>query len=207
MLKCDFHCHTTESDGRNTPEQMIQEYIDQGFDAVSLTDHDVLTNGALQEKYENKILVIPGTEFTYDDPGRPGIAGGMKHILMLFINQMPKSVEDARKQTANIYVAHPVTWPGSPRTFPKGIEGVESVNALYGVKGGWLGKLLMLIERRRWSKWRQIGCSDAHSVEQIGTVYTLLRAERTTAGIRAALLSSSNNDRRIMIDWKKIRKL
>ena len=209
FLKIDAHAHTTLSDGKDSPEAMIEAYIAQNYDACCLTDHDVFNpelHTELQKKYP-EILLIPGTEFTYDDPGAPGIAGGMKHILMLFINQMPKDVEDARRQAANIFVAHPITWPGAPRTFPRGVEGVESVNALYGVKGSWLGKLLMFFERLRWQRWRQIGCSDAHSVEQIGTVYTRLRAEKSLLGIRTALLSPSNRDRKIVIDWNRIRRL
>ena len=195
-LKVDLHAHTTHSDGKNTPEEMIARYEELGFDAVAITDHDVLTKVT-----SDKLLVIPGTEFTYAQ------GGGLRHILMLFLSRMPKTIEDARAQAASIYVAHPITWPGAPRTFPSGVQGVESVNALYGVKGDWLGKLLMLFERLRWIRWRQIGCSDAHSVEQIGTVYTMLRAEKTLHSIRAALLSPSNRDRRIVIDWDKIRRL
>jgi hypothetical protein len=38
--KADLHCHTTESDGGNSPLTMINEFKTQGFDVVSLTDHD-----------------------------------------------------------------------------------------------------------------------------------------------------------------------
>ncbi len=198
-LKCDFHSHSLNSDGRDTPEAMIAEYEQQGFDAVSITDNGIITRVA-----SDKLLVILGTEFAYTE----GPRGGFQNLLMLFVTRMPITVTEAISRAANIYVAHPITWPGRPRTFPRGVEGVESVNAMYGVRSGLLGRLSVFLERWKWRKWRQIGCSNAHSVHEIGTVYTMIKAEKTNIGIRCALLEpAGSKNRKIVIDWKKIREL
>lgn len=38
--KANFHTHTTESDGRLSPAQTIDEYRQRGYTVLSLTDHD-----------------------------------------------------------------------------------------------------------------------------------------------------------------------
>ena len=39
MTACDFHLHTTFSDGKNTPEEMVLAAIRRGFDTVAFSDH------------------------------------------------------------------------------------------------------------------------------------------------------------------------
>jgi len=179
-LKCDLHFHTTNSDGKHTPDEMMAEYVRQGFDVVAITDHDKWTQAS-----HDKLLIIPATEFTYEPNNLE--RNILKHILMYFIHEMPYSVEDARHQNALIYVAHPLTWPSAPKTFPSGMNGVESVNGMYRVKKGCLGVMMWSREQSRWKGWRQLGNSDAHDMAHIGAVYTMVKAERTLDSIRTAL--------------------
>jgi predicted metal-dependent phosphoesterase TrpH len=39
MLKGGLHCHTTRSDGRGTPEEVIRLHHENGYDFLALTDH------------------------------------------------------------------------------------------------------------------------------------------------------------------------
>lgn len=39
LYKANLHCHTTESDGAFTPEQIKMLYMEQGYHAVAYTDH------------------------------------------------------------------------------------------------------------------------------------------------------------------------
>lgn len=41
-LKGALHCHTTKSDGKQTPEEVLETYHSLGYDFVALTDHDFL---------------------------------------------------------------------------------------------------------------------------------------------------------------------
>ena len=65
----DAHSHTIYSDGKLTPEQLLQFAIANGYNAIAVTDHNTIT-GALkakqiaEAKYADKILVIPGLEYT-----------------------------------------------------------------------------------------------------------------------------------------------
>ena len=66
MLKGALHCHTTRSDGRGTPEEVIRLHYDNGYDFMALTDHR-------RYNYENfadvPMTIIPGMELdsNFDD--------------------------------------------------------------------------------------------------------------------------------------------
>lgn len=41
--KADFHAHSVESDGGNTPADMIEDHYTKGFDILAMTDHNFLS--------------------------------------------------------------------------------------------------------------------------------------------------------------------
>jgi len=57
--KVGFHAHTTNSDGRGTPEQVADRYGKLGFDALVITDHEYVTR--LPDRVRRP-LVIPAAE-------------------------------------------------------------------------------------------------------------------------------------------------
>lgn len=59
FYKGNLHAHTTLSDGRKGPEEVIQIFKDHGYDFLALTDHRKWFPGYEDEQ----ILVIPATEF------------------------------------------------------------------------------------------------------------------------------------------------
>lgn len=62
----DFHTHSTESDGRLSPSELVNLAKSNNIDIMSLTDHDT-TNGiesALTEGIKTGIKVIPGMELS-----------------------------------------------------------------------------------------------------------------------------------------------
>ncbi|HID07359.1 MAG TPA: hypothetical protein EYP10_09450 [Armatimonadetes bacterium] len=59
-FKGNLHTHTRNSDGDLEPLEMVQRYIDAGYDFLSLTDHSKLT---IIEDFDNgDFLLIPGEE-------------------------------------------------------------------------------------------------------------------------------------------------
>jgi len=115
-LKGVLHVHTTESDGRLTPEQVMYAYYRLGYQFIAITDHWKLIK---LEKLPvlDDFIVIPGEEVT---AGR-GLAGTPYHIIALNIEEelkrgiFPKeSPEDAMKAVKVIndlrglaIIAHP----------------------------------------------------------------------------------------------------
>jgi hypothetical protein len=71
-FKGNTHCHTTNSDGDETPENVIKWYKDHGYHFLVITDHDVLTDiePLVTEKKDN-FLLIPGEEISDRYNGSP----------------------------------------------------------------------------------------------------------------------------------------
>lgn len=60
--KIDLHLHTTNSDGEETPEELIRHAKESGMDVISITDHNRFTYTECFS-YEG-MLVIPGIELS-----------------------------------------------------------------------------------------------------------------------------------------------
>ncbi|EGG23690.1 hypothetical protein DFA_05824 [Cavenderia fasciculata] len=65
----DPHSHSTYSDGKLSVENLILWHIKNGFNAMIVTDHNTVSGGLAaeklaKEKYQEKIVVIPGIEWT-----------------------------------------------------------------------------------------------------------------------------------------------
>lgn len=72
---CDLHCHTTRSDGADTPQELISNAAKLGLKVVAITDHDVtppltlLTDDgreldACEFARERGVTLVPGIEFS-----------------------------------------------------------------------------------------------------------------------------------------------
>ena len=80
----DLHLHTTASDGRLTPAELVSRASAAGLTTISVTDHD--TVAAIAEAAEAaqrfNIRVVPGIEITAVDDGRD------VHILGYFFDPL-----------------------------------------------------------------------------------------------------------------------
>jgi predicted metal-dependent phosphoesterase TrpH len=69
--RADLHTHTTYSDGRLTPTELIERAVTKGLEVLALTDHDC-TDGiaeALEAAQKHpRLLFIPGVELGTDLP-------------------------------------------------------------------------------------------------------------------------------------------
>ena len=81
--KGDFHTHSTASDGRLTPTELVDLVASQGVQYHALTDHDS-TEGIAEAREASKKHpqhhLIPGVEFGTD------IEGAEVHMLGLFLS-------------------------------------------------------------------------------------------------------------------------
>ncbi|KPK21916.1 MAG: hypothetical protein AMJ76_01420 [Dehalococcoidia bacterium SM23_28_1] len=69
--RADLHTHTTFSDGRLTPTELIERAVSRGLEVLAITDHDC-TDGiaeALEAAHKHpRLLFIPGVELSTDLP-------------------------------------------------------------------------------------------------------------------------------------------
>ncbi len=81
MGLCDFHTHSTASDGRLTPTQLVDEAARCGLDGFALSDHDTLAGvkEAAARSDELGLFCIPALEFSVDLH-----SGGSAHLLGYF---------------------------------------------------------------------------------------------------------------------------
>jgi len=81
-MKADLHLHTTASDGRLTPAEIVERALAMGLSVIAITDHDCVNGvqAALDAAADSQITVIPGVEIDTDTATREA------HILGYFVD-------------------------------------------------------------------------------------------------------------------------
>ena len=187
-LKADLHLHTAEDPidrVRYTAKELIAKAADEGFDVISITNHQQMTfnQGLFVCAKERDILLIPGMEMTIQ----------RRHVLVLnppahkTCLDIP-SLSKLRRPETLIIAPHPY--------FP----GTTSLN-------GYLLKHLNLFDALEYSHFYSqminfnqkagevsqsfglplVGTSDAHFLSQLGSTYSLIYAEKNLEAIFAAI--------------------
>ena len=67
MLKGNLHCHTTRSDGKGAPDNVIRLFDANGYDFLALTDHRYYNY--VNYAPDTDVLIIPGMEMDCKLPG------------------------------------------------------------------------------------------------------------------------------------------
>ena len=91
----DLQCHTTASDGKLTPAELVNFAIKTKLAAIAITGHDSINgiNEALKAAKNKPIEIVPGVEISCDDPGYVDT-----HILGLFIDHKNKTLNSLLKK-------------------------------------------------------------------------------------------------------------
>ncbi|MCX7703215.1 MAG: PHP domain-containing protein [Planctomycetota bacterium] len=65
FIHIDLHLHSTASDGRYPPQEVVDRAVAAGIQIISLTDHDTIKGYEEVKDYAaGKIFLVPGTEVT-----------------------------------------------------------------------------------------------------------------------------------------------
>ncbi len=134
-FKGNLHTHTTASDGKYTPEEVLRMYKDRGYDFLAITDHWVYREG---ENFEG-MCVLSGAEYNIYKgdkfcPRKP-------HIVCIGTEREP-DIEDTKWQNEQIIIdkineaggiaiwGHPAWSMSSPEEMAQtsGYVGVEIYN-------------------------------------------------------------------------------
>lgn len=143
--KGNLHTHTTHSDGRKTPDEVIAMYQAEEYDFLALTDHWVPSEGKLQDG----MLLLAGCEY---DVGCRGLAeSGIYHIVSIGAKNPPalqKSPELSAQQVIDAIheqdgfaiLAHPAWSLNRPDEILKlhGVDASEIYNTMSGAP--WNGR-------------------------------------------------------------------
>lgn len=101
--KADLHLHTTASDGRLTPREVVELVYSKGLRSMAITDHDTLQGYIEAKSYADTIGMdlLPGVELTTDYNGREchilayGFDLKSESMQSLFVDQRYKRKERA----------------------------------------------------------------------------------------------------------------
>ena len=86
----DLHLHTTNSDGKLTPSQVVEEAVRLGLKAIAITDHDSISGvKEAMAAARGRIEVIPGVEISCYEPE---LGYNEVHILGFFIDVEAKLI-------------------------------------------------------------------------------------------------------------------
>ena len=97
-MRVDLHIHTTASDGKLTPAQVVEAVAGLGLEVIAITDHDSVDGiaSALEAaRAFPKLTVIPGVEINTDIPGDE------VHILGYFVDCANQELLDTLERMRN----------------------------------------------------------------------------------------------------------
>lgn len=74
FYKANLHCHSTVSDGRWTPEEIKERYMEKGYSVVAYTDHGLMVHHS--ELTDEHFVALTGVEYGVNNLNlsRPGLA-------------------------------------------------------------------------------------------------------------------------------------
>ncbi len=85
MARVDLHLHTTLSDGRLTPTELVRLAVSRGVTVAAVTDHDStegLAEAFAEAAHHPELTLVPGIELSADHP----TGEGDLHILGYFLD-------------------------------------------------------------------------------------------------------------------------
>jgi len=188
LLKADLHLHTAEDPCdrvRYTAKELISKAAGEGFDVLSITNHQRMTFDQELSSYaqERGILLIPGMEITVR----------RRHVLLLnppsgkTFSDFP-SLSKLRRPETLIIAPHPY-FPGTYSLNGYLLKHLDLFDGLeychfYSLRINFNQRAIDLSQSHGFPL---IGNSDAHFLSQFGTTYSLIYAEKNLRSIFAAI--------------------
>ena len=185
--KANLHTHTTTSDGEATIQERVQQYCEQGYRILAITDHDQTND--VEGLSTEELLVVSGMET------HPICPGHYEPYHLVCLN-VPHGFEFPREADVNARIAlvkqaggeavlaHPY-WSGLDRNLMLAVRGkiaIEVFNATCTRFGKGFSSVhwdnLLNLER----VIQAIAVDDTHRGRDIFMGWTMIKAESLTVG-------------------------
>lgn len=178
----NLHSHTTESDGRESPARVMEQYRRLGYDFLAISDHDILTR-VDPEEVPDGLTMIPSLE-----------AGVGPHVLCVDVDAViPKmsdrqAVIDRTREAGGITVLnHPnwgrgfSHWDQDAMEALDGYAGIEIYNGVIEILEGSPYALdrwdrLLTAGKRVWG----FAHDDSHATFGVGLGWIMVQAASNT---------------------------
>ena len=119
----DLHAHTNQSDGKDTPTQLVENAKAAGIEVLAITDHDTVSGWqeAISAAQTNRIGLVPGIEVSTRSETETG-RGISVHILAYLpdpeneplisaLNRTKESrVKRAKEMVRRLEADYPISW-------------------------------------------------------------------------------------------------
>ena len=209
FLKGGLHCHTTRSDGKLTPEEVITYAKGQGYDFFAITDHQIYT--LQQYATETGVITIPGMEYGNDlvksdygfrcyhtvclGPTKED-GNGFEHDQKFDWGFAPNAeayqpwLDEIHKKNNLTILAHPIWSQTSAKYFEtqKGNFAMEIWNTGGALNGGRDDDAAYWDEILGQGKvWYGVATDDAHSYDDLCKGWVMVKADKDLNSILAAL--------------------
>ena len=203
-LKGNLHSHSTNSDGKVSPQERVDGYVNAGYDYLCVSDHNTITR-IDTVTCPDEFTLVQGVELHPDNP----FGGQRHHFLALNMTEdmdarvmPPQAVIDAaHKQGGSIWLAHP-HWSSVNilrDTMPlRGLAGIEVFNTTCRCMGRGESSV-------HWDDWMELSGQllpalandDAHAAESAKRDtyhgWTMVRVkERTAEAVVEALATGAS---------------
>ncbi len=196
--KLGLHIHTTRSDGRRTPEEVVEIYRAAGYDAIALTDH---------WKYNgfgeiNGFKIISGAEFNV---GANDTACGVYHMVSLFTDNDPKPqktdtpaevADKIHKENGIAVIAHPAWSLNSPEILAsmENVDATEIYNTVSAVGESFRADSSVIVDMtaNRGKDFLLLATDDSHFYEGEDECVSYIMVESDTndfGALREAILA------------------
>ncbi|GAA4612887.1 PHP domain-containing protein [Saccharopolyspora hordei] len=101
----DLHTHSTESDGTDTPAELVATAVAAGLDAIAITDHDTTAGWAEAERAVRELgrpgfRLVPGAELSCSCPDGTGRTITVHLLAYLFAPDSAALVEEQSRLRA-----------------------------------------------------------------------------------------------------------
>ncbi len=207
--KADLHIHSGAGDGIPSVREIL-EYVEHetDLDLIAITDHDLI-HGSL----EARDLVAKGN-YRFDCIVGMEITTLEGHLLAYYLQKpirmllpLARTIQLVHEQGGFCVVPHPTSWltrsvgyHGLLRIMEDEredvtLEGLEVLNPT--LAGRVVYERVLTMNRERWHL-PELGGSDAHVLEFIGSAYTLFRGRSATDFRRALKEKTSQAGGRFM---------
>lgn len=194
-LRCQLHCHTDQSDGEPTTEELVAHYEQAGCDVLVITDHWLITRGMSQS-----MLLIPGSELSAKLDRAPFEA----EVLALGIDALPEPREefDTIAACAQWIVDHGgVAYLAHPRWSSLTADDYLSAPALSGLEvfnGGCEVQQGNGVAEVQWDLVKQLG----GSVKGIATddAHAATRTTGTDSRLGWTMVKAASRTREAVLD-------
>lgn len=209
-FKVNLHTHTTNSDGKFAPEQIIDLYRKNGYDAIALTDH--YKTNSISKLQRADITVMSGIEM------HPVDNNGLRlHLLCLGVPEdftdksklkPQKCIDSAVKAGGICIVAHPY-WTGMRSSDILKLKNISAIE-VFNTSTRYIGKQFNMVH---WdeildSGWKipAIAVDDTHRPRDFFQGWTVVCAKDKSQkslveAIKAGFSYSTMGPEFKKIDW------